>query len=41
VVDRSCSTAGKLALLLVKHGWAGTPRACGAECVAQAIFLRA
>ena len=40
VVDRCCSTAGKLAFLLMKHGWAGTPRACGAECVAPATFLR-
>lgn len=32
VFDRPCRTAGRLARILRRSGWAGTPRRCGADC---------
>jgi hypothetical protein len=38
VFDRACSTAGKVARLLVARGWQGRPVACGPDCVAEQAF---
>jgi hypothetical protein len=32
VFDRPCVTAGRLAVLLQRGGWTGSPRACGPGC---------
>ena len=32
VFDRPCWTAGQVGLLLQRHGWAGSPTACGPDC---------
>lgn len=32
VFDRSCRTAGRIALILRRRGWTGTPRRCGPDC---------
>jgi hypothetical protein len=38
VFDRPCSTAGKVATLLVRRGWTGTPQPCGPECQVLGTF---
>jgi hypothetical protein len=37
---RSCSTAAKLALVLRRHGWTGTPVPCGPGCTATGVSDR-
>lgn len=38
VFDRPCSTAAKVGLVLIRHGWAGRPQPCGEGCpVAEAL----
>ena len=32
VFQRSCRTAGKVGVILSRHGWHGTATPCGSEC---------
>jgi hypothetical protein len=35
--DRRCETASVVAALLRRHGWSGSPRACGRNCAGLAV----
>jgi hypothetical protein len=41
VFDRPCVTAGKVAALLTRLGWSGSPRACRTGCPAPTVFRHA
>lgn len=40
VHERGCSTAAKVALVLRRRGWTGTPSGCGPGCPVEALFGR-
>jgi hypothetical protein len=40
VHGRACSTAAKLALILRRRGWNGTPHGCGPGCPVETTFRR-
>lgn len=38
VVGRPCDAAAQLAMVLIRNGWTGTPRACGPTCVVRLVI---
>jgi hypothetical protein len=39
VFDRPCTTAARVALLLIQRGWTGVPARCGPDCDLRGVLL--